>query len=59
LHIDVYTLNQNQLWFEINGNRKVVSSIPLNGWASFDIPLSDYNLMEMAQKQLSSSNQFS
>jgi hypothetical protein len=42
LHIDVYTLNQNQLWFEINGNRKVVSSIPLNGWASFDIPLSDY-----------------
>ncbi|MFN7675632.1 beta strand repeat-containing protein, partial [Flavobacterium sp.] len=42
LHIDVYTVNQNQLWFEINGNRKVVSSIPLNGWASFDIPLSDY-----------------
>jgi uncharacterized protein YjdB len=42
LHIDVYTLNQNQLWFEINGNRKAVSSIPLNGWASFDIPLTDY-----------------
>ncbi|MEM0543959.1 putative metal-binding motif-containing protein, partial [Flavobacterium sp. j3] len=42
LHIDVYTVNQNQLWFEINGNRRVVSSIPLNGWASFDIPLSDY-----------------
>ncbi|RAR46785.1 putative metal-binding motif-containing protein, partial [Flavobacterium lacus] len=42
LHIDVYTVNQNQLWFEINGNRKVVSSIPLNGWVSFDIPLSDY-----------------
>ena len=42
LHIDVYTINQNQLWFEINGNRKVVSSIPLNGWASFDIPLTDY-----------------
>jgi len=48
LHIDVYTLNQNQLWFEINGNRKVVSSIPLNGWASFDIPLTDYVGLNLA-----------
>ncbi|MFC6877558.1 beta strand repeat-containing protein, partial [Flavobacterium myungsuense] len=42
LHIDVYTKNQNQLWLEINGNRKVQSSIALNNWVSFDIPLTDY-----------------
>ncbi len=48
LHIDVYTQNQNQLWFELQGNRKVVSSIALNGWVSFDIPLTDYVGLNLA-----------
>ena len=48
LHIDVYTHNQNQLWFELNSNRKVVSSIALNGWVSFDIPLTDYVGLNLA-----------
>jgi uncharacterized protein YjdB len=41
LHIDVYSLNQNPLWFELNGNRRVTST-PVNGWVSVDIALSEF-----------------
>ncbi len=41
MHIDVYSLNQNPLWFELNGNRRVTST-PVNGWVSVDIALSEF-----------------
>ncbi|MBU3680454.1 MAG: T9SS type A sorting domain-containing protein [Flavobacterium sp.] len=41
LHIDVFSLNQNPLWFELNGNRRVTST-PVNGWVSVDIALSEF-----------------
>jgi uncharacterized protein YjdB len=41
MHIDVFSLNQNPLWFELNGNRRVTST-PVNGWVSVDIALSEF-----------------
>ncbi|MFC4511278.1 hypothetical protein ACFO28_13240, partial [Flavobacterium buctense] len=41
LHIDAYSINQNPLWFELNGVRRVTST-PVNGWTSVDIPLSEF-----------------
>ncbi|MEN9322503.1 MAG: hypothetical protein RL699_283 [Bacteroidota bacterium] len=41
MHIDVYSLNQNPLWFELNGNRRVTNT-PVNGWVSVDIALSEF-----------------
>jgi len=41
LHIDVYSLNQANLWFWLMSQR-VDLPTPINGWTSIDIPLSTY-----------------
>lgn len=48
LHLSVYTHNQNQLWFELQGNRRVESSIALNGWVEFNIPLTAFTGLNLA-----------